>query len=279
MIQNRRLGIAGDSVAMQFTIMIVCSLHGVTPNIEYQLSWHDFAAVYGRDVCVPGGEHCHLDESTIYYPAYNATIMLLPEFYLVNRKEFRRFTVKEYIDLGALHSPQDILLLNIGLHTHQQEDYYHLISTIAEEYAHMDPATRPIFIWRETSPQHFSSGGAGYYTAEGEFKSQPCIPYPNQEDAFLEDFRNRLASIWFKRFHIPVMSIANATGLAADQHIGQQETRNRFDCTHFCENSGVYYHWREVFFNLLPIVTAAWESGGGDLATSDTQREKEILHR
>jgi hypothetical protein len=309
LLRNRRFAIAGDSVSMQFAIMIICSLHlAGQPNrpgikADYTLTWADHSKIFGKDDCMfTNGKFCHLGESSVYYPDYNVTIMYIADYEFDDRgKMHARHSLKQYYNAaGFAYEPpssiipatssirttgthsssstasannRDIMLLNIGLHLRDVSEVSGIYNMISDEYNQTkanflnisDPNiySPPILIWRETSSQHFdtseSRAPSGYFDSKhNRHVTTPCVAYKNTTQAYLEDYRNRYADRWFnENNNIPIMRIANVTGLAVDQHIGKQhrsDTANAVDCTHFCDESGIFYYWREVLYNMLPII-------------------------
>jgi hypothetical protein len=305
LLRNRRFAVAGDSVSMQFAIMLICSLHlhGFPDqphiNANYSLTWTDHSRIFGKGDCMhEDGKHCHLSDSSVYYPDYNVTIMYISDWTGPDGhgKAHPRSSLRAYYDgagftfeppsstsiassssvpVAATSSPsqpRDIMLLNIGLHLASLSEVNDMYQMVSEEYNQTkayflninNPRiySPPILIWRETSSQHFdtskSHAPSGYYASSNRHVTTPCVPYENTTKAYLEDYRNRLADRWFnKDNNIPIMRIANVTGLAVDQHIGKQhrsDTANSMDCTHFCDESGVFYYWREVLYNILPVI-------------------------
>jgi hypothetical protein len=304
LLRNRRFAIAGDSMSMQFSIMLICSLHTDgypdRPRIRanYSLTWTDHSRIFGKGDCMyEDGKHCHLSDSSVYYPDYNVTIMYVSDTGVDGRgKPLQRRSLRSYYDAAGFSfeppsstsiassssvpvastssssQPRDIMLLNIGLHLANSSEVNSIYHRVSEEYNQTkayfvninNPRiySPPILIWRETSSQHFdtskSHAPSGYYAGQNFRLTTPCVPYKNPTKAYLEDYRNRLADRWFnKDNNIPIMRIANVTGLAVDQHIGKQrrtDITNSMDCTHFCDESGVFYYWREVLYNILPII-------------------------
>jgi hypothetical protein len=243
-LRNLRLLFCGDSATLQFFTMLVCSLHGVTPNIEYHL---DQKPKYGK-VFTSG------EEGAIYYPLTNTTLIYsgshVKSLYNASHGEN---PFRDYIRFGKLFSPLDIVMLNFGLHFRWQEEFLRMIQNLVEDYNQtLTPFTRPIFLWREISPQHFnSSSPAGIYHFAAK---ETCVPHRNFTLAYLGDFRNRLAEQWMNKYSIPIMRINNISSTASvDQHFGLNAHR-LYDCTHFCEVSGVYYYWRDVLYNIIPLL-------------------------
>eukprot|EP01040_Poterioochromonas_malhamensis_P001090 gene1090-1157_t len=244
-LRNRQLAIIGDSISTQFFTMISCSLHGIV-EAEYHLDWLPLVSIFGSDDCVASGEHCHISNSHIYYPKYNTTISLILDYGDPN--------LFNYYKIGHLTS-NDIILMNRGVHVHREDRMIKELRTFFDQYLTDPISKRPMIIWRETSPQHFHTPN-GHYDKETRY--MPCQAYANHTLAYETDYYNRDADQWFSNFkQIPVMRIWNVTSIAWDQHILQQnrtDEENRQDCTHYCENSGVYYYWREILYNILPLV-------------------------
>eukprot|EP01040_Poterioochromonas_malhamensis_P015143 gene15143-16904_t len=242
-LRNRHLAMVGDSVTLQFYTLVVCSLHG-TMEAKYNLTWKDFSNLFGPDDC-PVAKHCHLLSSSVYYPHYNTTITLHMEY------GHRSFLV--YYNRLQL-TAKDIVIFNRGLHVREAERMQGEVRSLFDEYLNMPESHQPMLIWRETSPQHFHSPN-GYFN--WSIIKHPCHRYYNATKAYLEDYRNRFVDDLFTPYrHVPIMRVWNVSSLASDQHVYlQNRTDERgYDCTHFCENSGVFYYWREILYNILPLV-------------------------
>jgi hypothetical protein len=239
-LENRRLFLYGDSVTLEFFVFLICSLHQTTENIHYNIT---------RDVRFKQG----FSHAEVTYPISNTTISYL-DFSLMGKP--LEHHMQHYIGHGRLFSPYDILLLNYGLHYHTAAEMLHVVKSVVEDYNSTNPFTRPILLWRDISPAHFDSeedgAPSGYWVS---MTKAPCVPYANFTKAFLQDYRNRICDHWMLKYDIPIMRINNVTGLAWDQHYGIVDLRKGFmDCGHFCEVSGVFYYWRDLLFNIVPLL-------------------------
>lgn len=108
-----------------------------------------------------------------------------------------------------------------------------------------------------TSPQHFDTPN-GYGNKNKSVHYFPCHHYHKLNDAYVENFHNRLVDQMFNYSrHVPILRVWNVSSIAVDQHIYWQHRIDKevfYDCTHFCENSWVYYYWREILYNIFPLV-------------------------
>lgn len=257
MMKNRKLVICCDSVSMQIFSMLVCSLHGTT-EVDYSgLRWIDLGQ-FGRDDCVDGsGIHCHLGSSQVYYPEFNLHIYYFgTHLHQINGKHYANSDLSDYITEGKLTSSEDILLLNQGVHMHTPEMMEKYALRMAQQYHELDIQKRPILIWRETLAQHFNTSLSpnlpmGYFETRDRL---PCAPLTNLQIAYQQDFRNHIANQIFEQYNIPILRVYNASAQAYNQHIGPQirtDEKGMQDCTHYCENSGLYYFVRDLFHNML----------------------------
>jgi hypothetical protein len=268
-IRNRRFGITGDSISMQFATMIICSLSSEEIKANYHVEFDDVSATFGPADCKPGtsGKFCHFKRGTVSYPDYNATITFFPEWMHSQHP-------LELVTWLSQLSSNDILLFNFGLHIPKAtfiprvNSFWKFLNQSFPSDSIPDSTSNrqhPILIWRQTSSQHFDSSSLpeippGYYSKD---LNAACAPYKNLALAQKGDYRNIIADAYFEGLSIPIMRITEGTRLAYDQHVGLQsrtDQRERYDCTHFCDSSGVYYYWREIFFNMLPMVLDFYNS-------------------
>eukprot|EP01040_Poterioochromonas_malhamensis_P010764 gene10764-11732_t len=228
---------------LEFMNMLRNRLHGAVAA-QYNLSWHEVTKIFGPDDC-PKAEHCHLHSSSVYYPEYNTTITLYLEYFF--------HPLLFYYEQLRLTS-NDIVLFNRGFHVHEENIMHEEVKSFFDEYLKLPESHQPLLIWRESSPQHFDTPNGYYNRSRLHF---PCHPYNNVAKAYAEDFHNRFVDQMFTYYrHIPIMRVWNVSSIAGDQHVSLQHRIDEpggYDCTHFCENSGVYYHWREVLYNILPF--------------------------
>ena len=249
LLRNKRLMFSGDSMSMQNFIMVACSLH-VEAESEYSKEWCI------KPECAEGAEHCQLVTAKVFYPEYNTTIVFLgTQAFDYNSKHHGEHDLIEYIDYGQLWSPFDILLLNVGLHASSRDWLSKVTQKISEQYNCTKPDQRPILIWRETSAQHFDTESdgepSGYFNYPNK---EPCVQHSDFDKAYLEDYRNRIPERWMNRYQIPILRINNASSLAMDQHFGLHPRIKYTDCTHFCDQSGVLYFFRDLLYEALPFL-------------------------
>ncbi len=251
--RNRKLVMLGDSITAQSWIMIACSIHGITPaeyNITYEFS-----------------KHHALDEAKVFYKEYNFTFVFLLTLIkyhqregIVGRRHFPEEdcnNLEDFLTYSNVSSPFDVVVMNIGLHQVHASTFLPTVKKYAEQYNLMNPLTRPIFFWRETTPQHFDwrdeDVPMGYHITLT--KDPVCYEYSNYSLAYSQDFRNRLAEIMMRKYHIPIMRVYNATRTEANSHIGLSAGGGKYtDCSHYCQESGVFYYMRDLLYNIVPVL-------------------------
>lgn len=247
-MRNKKIVFVGDSVSMQMFTSLTCSLHYREFNPEYKIDWFDISSGINNSFCQPGGQYCHVKYGISYYPDYDVQIIL---DFLHGIVPLQYFTDAHHL------SSKDVLVLNHGLHynSNQKLEFIEMVKKYAHEYAHADPATRPYTIWRETSPQHFKTP-TGYYDPSAS--QERCQPYADIEYAYKNDFRNRLVDSIFSEVAVrmDIMRIWNITAPRYDVHLGYDANIEIShvlvsDCTHYCQSSGVFNVWRDIFFNML----------------------------
>ncbi len=247
----------GDSVTGQLWTMIACSIHGITPG-EYKIIYEE-------------SPHSGLDEGKVFYKEYNFTFLLLSTSVkyhqhdegFVGLKHFEEDCnhLDGFLTYSNVSSPFDVVVMNIGLHQNHALAFFRIVKKYVEQYSQMNPLTRPIFMWRETTPQHFDWHNEdvpnedvpmGYHFTMT--KDPVCYDYSNYSLAYSQDFRNRLAELLMKKYDIPIMRIYNATRTETNSHTGLAQGRKFTDCTHFCQDSGVFYYMRDLFYNIVPVL-------------------------
>jgi hypothetical protein len=247
-LRNRRLFICGDSISLQFLTMLACSFHGAVKDISYR----PISDLREKTTFQSGSS------GEIYYPQTNTTIIYSgSHINHIYNKPHAENSFKDYIQFGKLFSPYDIVLLNFGAHFDAPAKILNITRRLAEEYNQTrthHSSTHPILLWRETAPQHFHPSSnhlavpMGYYAGSA---NQSCTPFTNYTRAYRDDFRNRISEKWMSKYSIPIMKIWNVSAPAWDQHYF---SATKSDCTHFCEASGVYYYWRDLLFNIIPLL-------------------------
>lgn len=270
MFRNRRLLMIGDSITSQLWTMIACSIHAVVPT-EYHITREPSGVV---------------DEGLAFYKEYNFTFQYLCPFYRyhsrpstlpANDEAEDNNNLDDFLKFSNISSSFDLVIMNIGLHHHLISTFRPIVEKYIQQYDKMDPATRPILLWRETSPQHFDwrdeNLPMGYHTTPT--KDPVCYEYPNYTLAFTQDFRNRLAELFMNRYHIPIMRIYNVTRTENNAHNGLPPGRNKFtDCTHFCQDSGIFYYMRDLLYNIIPVLTKHREEELEDIKKNGVPKRK-----
>jgi len=173
-------------------------------------------------------------------------------------------------------TPNDIVLMNVGLHHNRRGDMKHALLSFAQLLAYTAKSRPlPLMIWRETSAQHFRGGDGGNYLMKlsSELRSVDpntfrCTKYPFQimKDA---DWRNRYVNemgfVGHKfRVDFPILKVWNTTAMAYWLHPrthGQRTDHAVADCSHFCPNyGGMFEVWSTLLQNFLaaaqPLATS-----------------------
>eukprot|EP00667_Euglena_gracilis_P015435 EG_transcript_16039 len=264
-IAGRNLFFCCDSVSQQFFEAVVCSLHGATPA-KYRVHWWDMRGKFGPDACgLRRGKHCHLSAATVSYPAYNASVSVkgtyLEDGFLAGKPHGHN-TPEEYFSQGGLATPQDVAVLNFGLHFTDPAVYRSLLADFFSKYAALPAAVRPALLWAETGPQHFNTSHAprGPGVAVGQWvpgTTGPCVPYADMVEAHAADYHNRIAEELCQAHRVPILRVMEASKTEWRFHTGQQIRNGRrggYDCTHFCQPSAVFFHWRELLRNALAVL-------------------------
>ena len=247
LLRNKRLMFCGDSLQMQFFQSIICSVHG-TGIQEYNLSWINISHIYGPNLF-------HLDRdivNSVYYPAYNATILLyIPP---VHEHHYETNFLLQYIELGQL-TLNDVLVVNFGVGLKNIES---AVLSLAKQHSELESTNRPWLIWREVSIQHFQNTNKsvplGYYN--GSNNNLPCLTRIDRNRAYEEDYRNRFAERVMLQHNITILRTSTALYDAMNMHSTKQwqvGSSRFYDCTHYCMPSGVFYHWRDLLFNALRV--------------------------
>eukprot|EP00667_Euglena_gracilis_P015174 EG_transcript_15779 len=263
-IANRRVLFCCDSAAQQFFEAVVCSLHNVTPA-AYQIDWSPVQHRFGTEACpLPTNQHCHLNSATVSYPAFNASLSVLgTHLHKLNRKWHGYNLPQEYFAAGRLQTPRDVLVLNFGLHFGNNRGFDGLLKGFLSAYSTIAPTSRPFLLWSECIPQHFntvkfangSNLSVGQWVPDIPQDQQACTPYPDVAEARRADYKNRVAERLCAAHRVAVLRTAEASRWAWDAHIGLRffDGRNATDCTHFCQPSAVFLHWRELLYNALLV--------------------------
>eukprot|EP00873_Tetraselmis_striata_P002930 jgi/Tetstr1/423194/TSEL_001314.t1 len=161
----------------------------------------------------------------------------------------------------------DIVLVNTGLH----HNYKFLLARHIERFASLlgEQIRRgrpmPLWLWRDTSAQHFRGGLAGNYPRDKELSDKlrhvkrtfRCKSYPIEEmrhfdwrNAVLED--QGVEAFRANKLSIPILRVWNTTAMLAASHPQMLTTSTIADCSHFCPTlGGVYEVWSTLFFNFL----------------------------
>ena len=82
------------------------------------------------------------------------------------------------------------------------------------------------------------------------------VPYRNLTAAFLYDFCNRFVNEAFPSTDVPILRILSPTSSEWKGHVIQLPCNDipGFDCSHFSQPYGVFYHWRELLFNAFSLL-------------------------
>jgi hypothetical protein len=241
LLRNRRLLFGGDSVIGQQFFMIFCSLFDV---VETKYTWEL-------------KEYRFIGE--VFFPEYNATMII--KLYLLEhlRKGETLNLLDHYISVGKLFSPTDMLISNFGLMFNHPEWMKPYLDRWITDLESISVKERPIILWRETTTQHFpppippdNSIPEGFFS--GFIHNQSCRPLTNLLTSYEQDYRNRLVIPRMIQARIPIMRVYNITATQFDQHLETYPREQFVDCTHFCAESGVLYYFRDLLYNILPLL-------------------------
>ena len=238
-IRGRNLIFLGDSLSTQHFQIIVCSLHG-SVTAKYNVQWNRLIQNYGSHNCLWGDSFCHIDTAEVYYPDYDARIVL---------KQLKRVTELTTTYLAQQATTSDIVVMNLGAHYNGPQhfkEYEQELKLFTRAYSNSE--VKPLILWRESAPQHFTNGLNGYYNGPAHL----CGPIRNLENFHNLDHRNRIAEKVLSAADIPILRIAAPTVLQFDAHVGDSKRQDHlYDCQHYCMPSGALYHWRDLLFNAI----------------------------
>jgi hypothetical protein len=263
----------GDSVQRQFFTYLsvrlqelASSSHRITNEAHYQevggecrSKMYPFkeTGVYMNEPCfdvkTDWSPHCHT-----YHGGKTSFCFVRADYDIVDTANVAFFN-----DLR----PSDIVLLNTGLH----HNFKFMLAKAIGRFAGLlgkqvkDGRPMPLWLWRDTSAQHFRGGIVGNYPKEREEsdklrnvkKTFRCAKYPF-EDMRRSDWRNQVLDTVgqevFKenRLNIPVLRVWNTTALLSTNHPQRLKSFPIADCSHFCPTlGGVYEIWSTLFANFL----------------------------
>lgn len=215
--------------------------------------------------------NCELDRKGYQFSSVDFVrgLNLLPKDTTVkqnNTEIVLRFYINLHLDLKAIEESlvvplsekkNILLLLNTGLHysdPHIFENHVRNVFTFLDQLSYKHNSTRFVFVWMETSAQHFHGPTSYGYWAQ---QSQDCGPIKDLNSTL--DWRNYLVAkvleteSLFKlaNTYFSVLPIRKITETMWDTHDGAIEgSRRGSDCTHYC--------WSPLYFQ--PIFSAIAES-------------------
>jgi GDSL/SGNH-like Acyl-Esterase family found in Pmr5 and Cas1p len=158
--------------------------------------------------------------------------------------------------------PSDLVVANFGHNFHQDVNVYrNFLRKLSDDYEYAVLKMResmPTLLWMETSPQHFpnSTKDNGYFDDKLSAKYTTCSAYENPVGYHNNDLRNRVAEEVMHAASIPILRIADSAVSQFDVHLGEADLRGHrhMDCTHFCSNAGIFKHWSNLLYNVIPIL-------------------------
>eukprot|EP00873_Tetraselmis_striata_P028071 jgi/Tetstr1/448335/TSEL_035619.t1 len=271
LIRGRRLVVWGDSTQRQFFSYLSARLeqhalgspnitmrahYGLTRGCEVLESPDRHTGVLLTRPCFEAAranwrKHCH------NYPGGTSLCFVRNDRHVVDPQN-----VVFYNDLRE----SDIVLANVGLHHNTPEGLAQDLRGFAKLLSYQSKSGRrmPLWLWRDTSPQHFKGGLGGNYPEEksdrlrhvvpGEFR---CTRYP-LDVMRRTDWRNRVLMQEgleaFEHYHVPMpfLRVWNLTAMLPGKHPQTLGTTRVADCTHHCPGyGGVYELWSVLFYNFL----------------------------
>jgi len=253
----------GDSMATQTFQAFVCFLHS---TVESPVSYHlqfQMARIFSASTCPYGSKHCELVGGCVLYPDLKIEVCLRRH----QQHGLTRYTRGYYSTAMEGLGAKDIAVVNMGLwygeYIAEASDFDGKYQNDTRALADEMKAEKPMFLWQESTPQHFPRSENGYFQnkdekmydvvreaveAEGrDHLNQTCTPYGNRERAFMLDHRNRAIDA----LHIPTIPLWAYLWNLSDAHLvlprRRDSNRWNLDCTHWCLPGPLY----RVFPSLL----------------------------
>jgi hypothetical protein len=237
LLQGRTLVFFGDSLSRQHFISTACLLYS-SKNVKLEkdgIIWSSKWVCHGARNCISSGRHSgFLDGCVSFAVGDSACNVCFEEHKDASdiRQELEKIKMKH-----NLSSHHDIVLANLGVHGSQIANVPWLISAAK--------AGAPIIIYRETSPQHFSSLSGEYTKSIGVNNCKPSI-------GSLQRLQAKENSELVGR--MPFLAINSWSAQAGELKIGAG-SGNVPDCQHWCM-PGVPDVWSVQLFNYLQTYLA-----------------------
>ena len=166
------------------------------------------------------------------------------------RREARPATVLRSLQASGQLRASDVLTANLGLHygsTSNLEALRRDTRELLDAYANLPKASRPLLLWRETSPEGFPTPTGEYPHQRGQAafaRDAACRSAPVDADAY-----NRATAPILAAVHVPVVAIHNASRSRPFELRGWRTDvpgprgRPTLDCVHYCLPSATLDYW------------------------------------
>ncbi|RYH30818.1 hypothetical protein EON65_04060 [archaeon] len=260
LIKGRRIVMIGDSLTSEVWRSLVCHLYKVTA-MDVKLQWTHAPRYlrnsinYQKFLCPFDKFHCvNPHEGDAFIPHSN-TSLHIRDFIL-----FRGGELSSILNSLKLRNGYDIVIFNFGLHYSDRLEFNHAFERLMLELSEYEQAhdSLPIFIVRESTPQHFPILPNGYYTKE-IYKIDSC-GYVDPEKIRQGDWRNQVAIDLINRhnrnsaWHIGILRVAEGLYSQWDAHVAIGPMLRGFrppDCSHWCQPGGVHRYLLTMIANAL----------------------------
>ncbi|KAK9816555.1 hypothetical protein WJX72_001866 [[Myrmecia] bisecta] len=260
-LRGRTTWIIGDSQALDFHIALECFMKEFwgleeTPMTDDQAVLDKFiaiASIAGHDV-----PHCEV----------------LPEhsricFIRANNGNDTINVAMPLLEQG-LAKPEDVMVVNFGLHHREEAAYVELLQRFVQQYE-QNKARFPNIIWKDTAPQHFKTQTGLHEKGLGQPPFE-CAPIANvsiqpdhvltashagQEAVLRGSWRNELANELIRNAGMPIIEGWNETVPLWEYH--RDNVLRGYECGHYCHPSAsevwVFQLYETLKAHIAPLST------------------------
>ena len=259
-LRGRKLLLYGDSVMMQLWQTLVCAAEEdatIQSEMRVSVGWfrHNSSSqmYYNDRTCPLGAEHCHLHGGDAYFSSLNVNVSFRLFGYYDRVVEDRVVLHNTYapglldkLTLSNGLGARDIVVLNWGLHAHNEHDYVRRLQALRSDAAHIK-FSKLFFL--QTFPQHFLYGYFDFVERSDEIDKM-CHP---QGSNTTTDWKNQAADLALGGA-VEILRVAKEL---KSQHDGHLEANSKLikmhvaDCTHWCFPNGVFSYAATVLLNAL----------------------------
>ncbi|CAL8461602.1 g1133 [Coccomyxa elongata] len=288
-IMGRTLWLLGDSTTEHFMLALEC----------FFIGWYELETSEHFDGRTPASNNTEAMEKASGWDGGQSAMVqpwciLLPKdtricFIRANTGlEWTQKVLPVFWGLGA--QPHDIIVGNFGLWAWGEPALQDDLDAL-QRWVH-NTTRRPFMIWRETSPQYFSTETGDFYGAVKPYQCQPiggredtvqllpdgslCTQEQSLQVVLEGNWRNKASTAVVEALGIPVMRIWNESVPLWEFHY--ESIRNLDgtmgvgeDCTHSCHPSTyqiwIYSLYRVLseYQDMLPQKQASEINGGGEV--------------